>query len=124
VKVADVLNPDALHHELDRLEGWAGTTGGIEKTFGFSDFNGSVAFVNRVAKVADELDHHPDVQISWNKVTLGLVTHSAGGVTQNDIELARRIDPLATDDPAEARSSTDIDLTPAKPEEPGATRAV
>jgi 4a-hydroxytetrahydrobiopterin dehydratase len=122
--VVDLLNPDALHHELDRLEGWSGTTQGLEKTFAFADFNGSVAFVNRVAKVADELDHHPDVRISWNKVTLSLVTHSAGGVTQNDIELARRVDPLATDDPAEARSSTDTDIIPAKPADPGATRAV
>ncbi len=122
--MTDVLNPDALHHELDRLDGWSGTTQGISKTFSFSDFNGSVAFVNRVAKVADELNHHPDVHISWNKVTLDLVTHSAGGVTQNDIELARRIDPLATDDPAEATSSTDTDVTPARPDTPGATRAV
>jgi 4a-hydroxytetrahydrobiopterin dehydratase len=100
--MADVLNPDALHHELDRLEGWGGTVEGLEKTFDFTDFAGSVAFVNRVAAVADELDHHPDVTISWNKVTLRLVSHSAGGVTQSDVELARRIDPLATDDPQEA----------------------
>jgi 4a-hydroxytetrahydrobiopterin dehydratase len=82
------------------LEGWRGTTSGIEKTFSFADFNGSVRFVNRVAQVADELNHHPDVAISWNKVTLTLVTHSAGGVTQSDIALARRIDPLAIDEPA------------------------
>jgi 4a-hydroxytetrahydrobiopterin dehydratase len=100
--MADVLNPDALHHELDRLAGWDGTVEGLEKTFTFADFAGSVAFVNRVAAVADELDHHPDVTISWNKVTLRLVSHSAGGVTQSDVELARRIDPLATDDPQEA----------------------
>lgn len=97
--MADVLNPDALHHELDRLQGWQGTTSGIQKTFAFADFNGSVGFVNRVARVADERNHHPDVQISWNKVTLTLVTHSAGGVTQADIELARVLDPLAVDEP-------------------------
>jgi 4a-hydroxytetrahydrobiopterin dehydratase len=100
--MADVLNPDALHHELDRLEGWGGTVDGLEKTFVLADFAGSVAFVNRVAAVAEELNHHPDVAISWNKVTLRLVSHSAGGVTQSDVELARRIDPLATDDPQEA----------------------
>lgn len=122
--MVDVLNPDALHHELDRLDGWEGTTQGLRKTFQFVDFNGSVAFVNRLAPVADELNHHPDVAISWNKVTLTLVTHSAGGVTQNDIELARRIDPLATDDPVEARSTTDTDLTPARPRDEGSTRAV
>lgn len=97
--MADVLNPDALHHELDRLEGWQGTTSGIAKVFTFADFNGSVGFVNRVARLADALNHHPDVAISWNKVTLTLVTHSAGGVTQSDIELARQVDPLAIDEP-------------------------
>jgi 4a-hydroxytetrahydrobiopterin dehydratase len=121
--MADVLNPDALHHELDRLQGWGGTTQGLEKRFTFADFNGSVAFVNRVAAVADELDHHPDVTISWNTVTLRLVTHSSGGVTQSDIELARRIDPLATDDPAEARNLTSTDVDPARPQDGGATRA-
>ncbi len=60
--MTDLLNPDALHHEL-------------------------------------VLDHHPDVAISWNRVTLTLVTHSAGGVTQSDVELARRLDPLAIDEP-------------------------
>ncbi|MPZ89381.1 MAG: 4a-hydroxytetrahydrobiopterin dehydratase [Nitriliruptorales bacterium] len=98
--MADVLNPDALHHELDRLEGWQGTTSGIGKTFTFADFNGSVKFVNRVARLADTLNHHPDVAISWNRVTLTLVTHSAGGVTQADIELARQLDPLAIDEPS------------------------
>lgn len=122
--MADVLNPDALHHELARLDGWGGTTQGLEKTFRFADFNGSVAFLNRVALVADELDHHPDASISWNKVTLRLVTHSAGGVTQSDVELARRIDPLATDDPTEARETTATDLDPAHPGGDGATRAV
>jgi 4a-hydroxytetrahydrobiopterin dehydratase len=101
--MADVLNPDALHHELDRLEGWSGTTDGLEKRYRFADFNGSIAFVNRVAAVAEELDHHPDITVNWNTVTLRLVTHSAGGVTQNDVELARRLDPLATDNPREAR---------------------
>ena len=120
--MTDLLNADALHHELDRLEGWSGTmTEGLEKRFKFADFNGSVAFVNRVAAVADELNHHPDVAISWGTVTLRLLTHSAGGVTQNDVELARRLDPLATDDPREAR-----EIAPDAPDagpRPGATRA-
>lgn len=114
--MADVLNPDALHHELHRLDGWGGTTtDGLTKTFGFRDFNGSVAFVVRVAAVADELDHHPDVAISWDRVTLTLVSHSAGGVTQSDVELARRIEPLATDDPAEARTVAPGEADPAGP---------
>lgn len=97
--MADVLNPDALHHELDRLEGWTGTTEGISKVFTTADFDASVALVGRAADVARRVDHHPDVAISWNRVTLTLVSHSAGGVTQADIELARLLDPLAIDEP-------------------------
>jgi 4a-hydroxytetrahydrobiopterin dehydratase len=113
--VADVLNPDALHHELDRLSGWGGTTEGLSKTFDFPDEASARAFVDRVMAVADELNHHPDPEVSGARVTMRLVTHSAGGVTQRDIELARRIDPLATDDPTEARSTTDTDVIPARP---------
>jgi len=97
--MTDLLNPDALHHELDRLEGWSGTTDGISKTFRTRDFDSSVELVGRVAQIARELDHHPDVAISWDRVTLTLVTHSAGGVTQSDVEMARRLDPLAIDEP-------------------------
>ncbi len=93
--MADVLNPDALHHEIDRLEGWSGTsTEGISKQYTFDDFAGSIAFVNRVAEQAERADHHPDLTISWNTVTVTYVTHSAGGVTQSDVEQARAIDGL------------------------------
>jgi len=97
--MADVLNPDALHHELDRLEGWKGTTEGIQKAFTFPDEASARSFLDRVAALADQLDHHPDVAARGGDVTMNLVTHSAGGVTQQDIELARRIDPLAVDEP-------------------------
>jgi 4a-hydroxytetrahydrobiopterin dehydratase len=97
--LADVLNPDALHHELNRLEGWGGTTEGLEKTFTFRDPDRARTFVQRVAVLADELDHHPRVSSEGNTVRLFLVTHSAGGVTQSDVELARRIDPLSIDEP-------------------------
>lgn len=97
--MADLLNPDALHHELNRLEGWSGTTQGLEKTFAFRDADRARGFTERVAALADELDHHPDVAMEDATVRLFLITHSAGGVTQSDIELARRIDPLSIDDP-------------------------
>lgn len=86
--MTDLLGPDALHHGLDQLDGWEGNLGGIEKTWTLRDFNESVRFVARVADVVDEVNHHPDVTISWNKVTLKLVTHSAGGVTQADLDTA------------------------------------
>jgi 4a-hydroxytetrahydrobiopterin dehydratase len=59
------------------------------------DFADSLTFVNAVGALAEELDHHPDVDIRWNEVTLRLSTHSAGGLTRLDLELARRIDGLS-----------------------------
>lgn len=94
--MADLLNPDALHHALDRLDGWEGTTERIRKTYTFSDFAESMRFVNRVADVAEEMNHHPDVWIRWNKVTLEISSHAAGGVTQDCVELAHRADAEVT----------------------------
>ena len=94
--MADVLDAAALDRGLSGLDGWAGTpTEGISKTYRFDDFNGSVAFVNRVAEIADEADHHPDVAISWNRVTLTYLTHSLGGVTAADLEQAAAVDERA-----------------------------
>lgn len=94
--MADLLNPDALHHALGELEGWGGTTEQIAKTYTFSDFAESMRFVNRVADVAEEMNHHPDIHIRWNKVTLEIASHAAGGVTQECIELAHRTDTQLT----------------------------
>jgi 4a-hydroxytetrahydrobiopterin dehydratase len=60
-------------------------------------FADALAYVNAVGAVAEEMDHHPDIDIRWNKVTLHLSTHSAGGITQADLELAGKIDALAPD---------------------------
>jgi 4a-hydroxytetrahydrobiopterin dehydratase len=95
--MADLLNADALHHALDELEGWEGTTERICKTYEFKDFAEAMRFVNRVADVAEELNHHPDIAISWNKVTLEIASHSAGGVTQECVELAHRAESLLTE---------------------------
>jgi len=67
----------------------------IERQFQFDDFTGSVDFVNRITPFANAMNHHPDLAISWNKVTVTLSTHSEGGLTDNDFELAARIDALA-----------------------------
>ncbi len=90
--MAALLNPDALHHGLDQLDGWGGDSSGITKTYTFADFAAAMRFVNRVAEVAESLNHHPDIAISWNQVRLTVVNHSAGGVTQEDLDLATRID--------------------------------
>jgi 4a-hydroxytetrahydrobiopterin dehydratase len=73
---------------------WENTGHALVREFAFADFAGAMAFVNRVAQLAEELNHHPDITIRWNKVTLTLSTHSSGGLTQKDFTLAEAIDSL------------------------------
>ncbi len=72
---------------------WADTE--ITRTFEFTDFNESMGFVTRVAMEAEKADHHPDIDVRWNKVTLTLSTHSEGGLTEKDLDLAEKADGLA-----------------------------
>lgn len=81
--------------ELNTLEGWERRGDAIVKTFERGDFVGSVRFVDSLVEPAEEMGHHPDLEISWDKVTVSLSTHSQGGLTESDFELARRIDALA-----------------------------
>lgn len=71
-------------------EGWEEVGGALQREFRFRDFAGAIDFVNRVAEEAERADHHPDILISWNRVTLRWRTHSAGAITERDAELARR----------------------------------
>jgi 4a-hydroxytetrahydrobiopterin dehydratase len=94
--MSDVLDPAALHAALDQLSGWAGSMEeGLSKTYDRGDFPGAMDFVNRVAEIAERMDHHPDIQISWATVALRIISHSAGGVTDACVELARAIDAEA-----------------------------
>jgi 4a-hydroxytetrahydrobiopterin dehydratase len=67
----------------------------ISRTFEFEDFPAAMKFVDAVAVVAEQANHHPDIDIRWNKVTLALTTHDAGGLTQKDFELARKFDQIS-----------------------------
>jgi 4a-hydroxytetrahydrobiopterin dehydratase len=67
----------------------------IERTYDRGDFNGSIRFVDAVAEAANAADHHPDLSISWNRVTVTLSSHDAGGVTERDFALATAIDAIA-----------------------------
>jgi 4a-hydroxytetrahydrobiopterin dehydratase len=89
------LNEDQIEEKLGALEGWERAGDAIRKQFELADFKGSVDFVNRLTPAAEEMNHHPDLEISWNKVTVTLTTHSEGGLTGNDFVLAGRIDSLA-----------------------------
>jgi 4a-hydroxytetrahydrobiopterin dehydratase len=86
---------DEVKSRLSGIDGWELVGDAIEKQFELDDFSGSVEFVNRITPVANEMNHHPDLAISWNKVTVTLSTHSEGGLTENDFELAQKIDGLA-----------------------------
>ena len=76
-------------------DGWEREGGAIAKTFDRGDFVTSVRFVDSLVPPAEEMNHHPDVAISWSEVRVSLSTHSEGGLTENDLELASKIDGLA-----------------------------
>lgn len=80
-----------IRQRLNSLDGWTLTGDMIQKVFAFDTFPAAIAFVNHVASLAEAADHHPDFQISYTKVTLSLSTHSAGGLTSLDFDLAQKI---------------------------------
>jgi 4a-hydroxytetrahydrobiopterin dehydratase len=80
---------------LTRPAGWSEVDGALEREFRFADFAAAIEFVNRVAEAAEEANHHPDLAIHWNRVTVRWWTHTAGGITERDVELATRTDALA-----------------------------
>jgi 4a-hydroxytetrahydrobiopterin dehydratase len=90
----DLLGEDRISERLGALEGWERDGDAITKTFENGDFVGSVEFVKRVVGPAEEMGHHPDLEISWDKVTVSITNHAAGGLTEADFELAQRIDAL------------------------------
>jgi 4a-hydroxytetrahydrobiopterin dehydratase len=89
-----LLSEEEVERRLAALSGWEREGEAIRKSFKLEDFTGSVDFVNRITPVAEEMNHHPDLEISWNTVTVSITTHSEGGLTENDFELASRIDAL------------------------------
>lgn len=80
---------------LGNVPGWELKDRALVRTFKFKNFVGSMAFVNEVAKVAEAEGHHPDIHISWNKVTLTLTTHAIGGLSENDFIVAAKINEWA-----------------------------
>jgi 4a-hydroxytetrahydrobiopterin dehydratase len=89
------LSDAAVARELAALPGWSRVGDEIVRTFDRGNFNGSIAFVNAIANAANAADHHPDLAIAWNNVTVRLSSHDAHGLTERDFALARTIDGLA-----------------------------
>jgi 4a-hydroxytetrahydrobiopterin dehydratase len=89
-----VYTEDQIAKRLLVLKGWSRSGTAIRKTFEKEDFVRAMGFVNSVALLAEKANHHPDIDIRWNNVTLTLSTHSAGGLTEKDFALASAIDAL------------------------------
>lgn len=90
----DLLTPDAVSAAIESLKGWESNGSSLKKTFTFPSYLTGIDFVNAVAKEAEAMNHHPDLHVGWRKVGVELSTHSAGGITALDIELARRMNAL------------------------------
>lgn len=91
--MATRLTDSEIESRLQDLAGWSRQGDSIEREFQFKDFAQALDFVNQIGDEAEKMDHHPDLLLhGWNKVKITLSTHSANGITDNDIELARRAD--------------------------------
>jgi len=83
-----------IQRALGGLAGWTRRGDTLTKTFSFDRFPDGIAFVDRVAKIAEDMNHHPDIDIRYTKVAMTLSTHDAGGITQSDLDLAGRIESV------------------------------
>ena len=90
-----LLSESEIQGRLAQLAGWRVVDASLEREWQLSDFAAALAFVNRVGELAEQINHHPDILIhGWNKVRLTLSTHTQGGLTSSDFDLAARIDEL------------------------------
>ena len=92
--MTEPLSDIAIQRELGSLSGWARRGATIVKTYQFKTFPEGVAFVGRVAEVAEAANHHPDIDIRYTKIICTLSTHDSGGITQKDLDLARAMDSV------------------------------
>lgn len=86
------LSTEAVQAALKKLDGWSLKDGAIGKQYTWPSFPDAITFVNRVADLAEQSDHHPDILINYRRVTLTLSTHSEGGITEKDFDLAGKIE--------------------------------
>jgi 4a-hydroxytetrahydrobiopterin dehydratase len=89
-----ILTPEMVQENLRSLPGWKLEGKEIVRHYQFPDFAAAMAFVNQVAEKADAADHHPDIDIRYNKVKLALVSHDQGGLTERDMKMARALNSL------------------------------
>ena len=92
--MAELLTDEQIDERLGEADGWERDGDAITKTFENGDFVGSVEFVRKLVEPAEDMGHHPDLEISWDKVKVSITNHAAAGLTAADFELAGRIDAL------------------------------
>jgi 4a-hydroxytetrahydrobiopterin dehydratase len=90
-----LLSDEEIEHRLEALPGWDRKGRALRRNFRFEDFTASVDFVNRIVPAAEQMNHHPDLAISWNEVAVAITTHSQGGITESDFALAREVEAVA-----------------------------
>jgi len=93
--MGELMDTQNIGQELTNIPNWERAGKEIARTFKFEDFQTAMKFVNRVAEISEKANHHPDVDIRWNRVTLSLSTHSKGGLTVKDFSLARELNDAA-----------------------------
>jgi 4a-hydroxytetrahydrobiopterin dehydratase len=91
---ATALSDIEIQRELGTLAGWSRRANALSKTFAFPTFLSGIDWLKRVADIAESMDHHPDLDVRYTKITVTLSTHSAGGITAKDFSLARAIEAL------------------------------
>jgi len=92
--MATKLSPNEITEKIKTLSGWQFADNAIQKQYVFESFMPAIEFVNRVARLAEEMDHHPDITINYRRVTMVLSTHSAGGLSALDFALAKKIESV------------------------------
>lgn len=90
--MADTLSSEEVTTHLAELPGWSGGPEGITKSYDCGDFIGAMGFVQQIALEAEKLFHHPDIEINYKHVTLVIVSHAKGGVTEQCVELAKKVE--------------------------------
>lgn len=90
-----ILTDAEIQQALASLTGWQRAGKAIQRIFEFPDFKAAMNFVNKVADAAEQANHHPDIDIRYNKVTMALISHDSGGVTQRDVRMAHRINEIS-----------------------------
>ena len=89
-----VLTDSEIQKALGSLPGWQRNGIAIQRIFEFPDFKAAMQFVNKIADAAEQVNHHPDIDIRYNKVTMALTSHDSGGVTNRDVKMAKKINEI------------------------------